>query len=124
MFEVEQLCERIAIMKDGKIIVDAPPSALRDMLRDIHAIEVEIKEANNIKEVIKILGSLPMVKQVMEVKNDPYIVVIRLQVDDEYDAIPLIANKLHSMNAKVLAVRRSEPTLEDIFVKLTKEETA
>ncbi len=122
MFEVEQLCERIAIMKDGKIIVDASPSALRDMLRDIHAIEVEIKEADDLKGIVKILGGLPIVKQVMEVKNDPYNIVIRLQVEDEYDAIPIVANKLHSMNAKVLAVRRSEPTLEDIFVKLTREE--
>jgi len=122
MFEVEQLCERIAIMKDGKIIVDASPSALRDMLRDIHAIEVEIKEADDLKGIVKILGGLPIVKQVIEVKNDPYNIVIRLQVEDEYDAIPIVANKLHSMNAKVLAVRRSEPTLEDIFVKLTREE--
>jgi len=122
MFEVEQLCERIAIMKDGKIIVDASPSVLRDMLRDIHAIEVEIKEADDLKGIVKILGGLPIVKQVMEVKNDPYNIVIRLQVEDEYDAIPIVANKLHSMNAKVLAVRRSEPTLEDIFVKLTREE--
>jgi ABC-2 type transport system ATP-binding protein len=122
MFEVEQLCERIAIMKDGKIIVDASPSALRDMLRNIHAIEVEIKEADDLKGIVKILGGLPIVKQVMEVKNDPYNIVIRLQVEDEYDAIPIVANKLHSMNAKVLAVKRSEPTLEDIFVKLTREE--
>jgi ABC-2 type transport system ATP-binding protein len=122
MFEVEQLCERIAIMKDGKIIVDASPSALRDMLRNIHAIEVEIKEADDLKGIVKILGGLPIVKQVMEVKNDPYNIIIRLQVEDEYDAIPIVANKLHSMNAKVLAVKRSEPTLEDIFVKLTREE--
>lgn len=124
MFEVEQLCERVAIMKDGKIIVDAPPSALRDMLREIHSVEVEIREANNLQEVIKSLGGLPIVKRIIEIKNDPYNIIIRLQVDDEYDAIPLIASKLRAMNAKVLAVRRSEPTLEDIFVKLTREEAA
>lgn len=124
MFEVEQLCERVAIMRDGKIIVDAPPSALRDMLSDIHAVEVEIREANNLQEVIESLGGLPVVKQIMEVKNDPYSVLIRLQVDDEYDAIPLIASKLRVMKAKVLAVKRSEPNFEDIFVKLTRKETA
>ena len=43
-------------------------------------------------------------------------------VDDEYEAIPMIASKLHSLGVKVSAIRRSEPSLEDVFVKLAKRE--
>ncbi|MBS7606788.1 MAG: ABC transporter ATP-binding protein [Candidatus Bathyarchaeia archaeon] len=124
MFEVEQLCERIAIMKDGRIIADAPPSVLREMLRDVHAIEIEIREVNNISETIQSLSSLSIVRKVVETRNDSLSIIVRLQVDDEYEAIPIIASKLRSLGVKVSAIRRSEPTLEDIFVRLTKEGAA
>ncbi|MEM1998025.1 MAG: ABC transporter ATP-binding protein [Candidatus Bathyarchaeia archaeon] len=121
MFEVEQLCERIAIMRGGRIIADAPPSVLREMLRDIRAIEVDIKEIENLTSVVESLSRLPMVKRVVDVKNSPFNVTVRLQVDDEYEAIPAIVSRLDSLGVKISAVRRSEPTLEDIFVKLTRE---
>jgi len=124
MFEVEQLCERIAIMREGRVIADAPPSVLREMLRDVHAVEVEIKGDNNLSEITRALSILPIVKRIVETKNDSLTITMRIQVDDEYEAIPVIASKFHSLGVKVSAIRRSEPTLEDIFVKLTREEAA
>ncbi|MEM3678488.1 MAG: hypothetical protein QXU47_01395, partial [Candidatus Bathyarchaeia archaeon] len=115
-------CERIAIMKDGRVIADAPPSVLREMLRDVHAVEVEIREIDDLSNIIKSLSNLSIVKKVMDAKNESSNVIVRLQVDDEYEAIPLIASKLYSLGVKFSAIRRSEPTLEDIFVKLTKGE--
>jgi len=53
MFEVEQLCERVAIMRNGRIVADSTPSKLRDMLRDICAVEVELKGGINIAETTK-----------------------------------------------------------------------
>ena len=122
MFEVEQLCERIAIMKDGRVIADAPPSVLRDMLRDVHAVEVEIRGVDDLPKAIEALLNLSIVRRIMETKNESSDVIVRLQVDDEYEAIPVIASRLHLMGVKFSAIRRSEPTLEDIFVKLTRGE--
>jgi len=124
MFEVEQLCERIAIMKSGSIIVDAPPSVLRDMLRDIHSVEVEVRGVDNLQRLIENISSLSIVRRVVDIKNDPIAITLRLQVDDEYEAIPLIADRLYRLGVKVSSIRRSEPTLEDIFVKLAKGELA
>jgi len=124
MFEVEQLCERIAIMREGRVIADAPPSVLREMLRDVRAVEVEIRGDSDLSEVTRALLSLPIVGRITETKNNSLTITIRIQVDDEYEAIPVIASKLHSLGVKVSAIRRTEPTLEDIFVKLTREETA
>jgi len=124
MFEVEQLCERVAIMRRGKIVADAPPSQLREMLRDIHAVEVELKDNENPEKTAEALASVPIVRRVIETRNNTYGFVIRLQVEDEYEAIPQLAEKLRSLGAKVSAIRQTEPTFEDIFVKLTKEEEA
>ena len=124
MFEVEQLCERVAIMRKGKIIADSPPSKLREMLKDVQAIEVELTESVNLEKTAERLAAVPIVRKVMETRNDAYGFMIRLQVEDEYEAIPLIAEKLHSWGIKVSAIRQAEPTFEDIFVKLTREEEA
>jgi ABC-2 type transport system ATP-binding protein len=122
MFEVEQLCGRVAIMRKGKIIVDAPPSKLREMLRDIRAVEVELKDNIDSKAIIEKLTALPVVIKVLETTNSATGYVIRLQVEDEYKAIPIVAEKARLWGVKVSAIRQAEPTFEDIFVKLAREE--
>jgi len=122
MYEVEQLCERVAIMRDGKIIADSPPSVLRNKIRDIRTIEVEIKAYANMEEIVQKLADMPIVKKVIESKNDVNNLIIRLQVEDEYAAIPLVTERLHSYGVKISSIRQTEPTFEDIFVRLTREE--
>lgn len=122
MFEVEQLCQRVAIMRKGRIIVDAPPSQLREMLREIRSVEVEVREASDLQKVAEQLVAIPVVGKVLEIRNNAYGHVIRLQVDNEYEAIPEIAEKVQRLGVKVSAIRQSEPTFEDIFVKLASEE--
>jgi len=122
MFEAEQLCERVAIMREGKIIVDSSPSKLREMLRDIHVIEVKLENSVNPSDIASNLASVSIVKKILEIKNDPSNLIIRLQVDDEYEAIPIVTEKLHSLGARISSICRSESTFEDIFVKLTRGE--
>jgi len=122
MFEVEQLCERVAIMSKGRIIADSPPSKLREMLRDIRAVEVELREPISPTEIVQRIAGMPIVKRIIETRNDANGFVIRLQVEDEYEAIPLIAEKLHSFGVKIISIRRAEHSFEDVFVKLTREE--
>ncbi|MEM2926897.1 MAG: ABC transporter ATP-binding protein [Candidatus Bathyarchaeia archaeon] len=124
MHEVEQLCERVAIMKDGRIIADSSPSMLRDMLTDMKAIEVEIKECSNHEEIIGMLANLSIVKEVSQTRNESNGLAIRLLVEDEYEAIPIVAERLRSIGAKVASILQVKPSLEDIFVRLTKGETS
>ena len=124
MFEVEQLCERVAIMRKGRIVADSPPSKLRETLKDIQAVEVELIDDVNLEKTAERLATIPIVRKIIETRHDAFGFVIRLQVEDEYEAIPLIAKKLHSWGIKVSAIRQAEPTFEDIFVKLTREEEA
>jgi len=123
MFEVEQLCERATIMRNGRIIADSSPSKMREMLKDIRAVEVELRDCANPAEIVQRLSGVSTVKRVIETKNDAYGLVIRMQVEDEYEAIPIIAESLRSLGVKVSSIRQAEPTFEDIFVKLTRDET-
>jgi len=122
MYEVEQLCERVAIMRSGKIIADSAPSVLRDMIRDVRAVEVEIKDCEDPEEMIQRLGRMAIVKKVLETRSELDHLFVRLQVEDEYEAIPLVTERLHSYGVKISSIRQAEPTFEDIFVRLTREE--
>ncbi|MEM2889074.1 MAG: ABC transporter ATP-binding protein [Candidatus Bathyarchaeia archaeon] len=122
MFEVEQLCDRVAIMRKGKIIADSSPSQLREMLRDIRAVEVEVKESSDLQKIAEKLANTPAVKKILETTNNAHTHIIRLQVENEYEAIPEIAEKIKSLGIKVSAIRQSEPSFEDIFVKLARGE--
>ncbi len=121
MFEVEQLCERVAVMKNGKVIVDSSPSTLREMLRDIRAVEVEVRSPVDQNLITQKITGLSMVERVIEARNNPDSLSIRVQVEDEYEAIPHIAHKLHSVGVKILSIRKAEPTFEDIFMRLMRE---
>ena len=121
MYEVEQLCERLAIMRKGGIIADSPPRALREMIRELHTIEVEMKETGDASRIAEELAKVPVVEKVIDTELDLNSLTIRLQVKDEYEAIPAVADRLHAIGAKVSSIRQAEPTLEDIFVKLTRE---
>ena len=123
MYEVEQLCERIAIMRKGKIIADSTPHVLREMIREIHTIEVETKDSIEPSRIEQELVKVPVVRKVIETRRNLNSLTVRLQVEDEYEAIPIIADKLHAIGGKVSSIRQAEPTLEDIFVKLTREES-
>jgi len=121
MYEVEQLCERVAIMRDGKIIADSTPAHLRERLREIRAIEVEVRGYEDPHRVTQTLAGLSVVSRIMEIRSGSDNMVIRLQVEDEDEALHLITERVYNLGVKIVSIRQAEPTLEDIFVRLTRE---
>jgi len=122
MHEVEQLCERVAIIQNGRIIADDPPSRLREVIREGRTIEVKIRDPRDSAEVSQKLAEVPLVMKVLEAKQEDLDYTIRLQVEDEYQAIPKVAAKLEALGVKIASIRQAELTLEDIFVKITRSE--
>jgi len=122
MHEVEQLCERVAIIQNGKIIADDPPSKLREMIRESRTIEVRIRDSKDPAEISQTLAEVPLVMKVLEAKQEDLESTIRLEVEDEYQAIPKVAAKLEALGVKIVSIRQAELTLEDIFVKITRSE--
>jgi len=122
MYEVEQLCQRVAIIREGRIIADASPSGLREMIREARAVEVSIRGPGNPDEFAQRLAKIPVVKRVLETRREENGSMIRLQVEDEYEAIPELAQRLRALGVKVTGIRQAELTLEDVFVRITRGE--
>ena len=112
MAEAEELCDRIAIIDHGKIIAMDTPGGLKSLVKDEETVEIKVKELKP-----QILEESPFSMAVIEENASTGTVRLRAQVDEE--DLPRLVEWLVKRKAKVLSVERMEPTLEDVFIKLT-----
>ncbi|AFK23344.1 daunorubicin resistance protein DrrA family ABC transporter ATP-binding protein [Pyrococcus sp. ST04] len=106
MHEAEQLCDRIAIIDQGKIIALDTPEGLKKLVKKDTIVEVKVKNYT---------GNNPF--GLVKVEENNGTIVLRGSLGEE--EIPRLVEFLVRNNAKVLSVEVKEPTLEDVFIKLT-----
>ncbi|MBX3380432.1 MAG: ATP-binding cassette domain-containing protein [Phycisphaeraceae bacterium] len=107
MFEAEQLCDRLFMIRSGEKVLDMP---MEEIWRtyDPKTVVVEPIDASDIQ---KSWGSLPSVKEVVETDG-----IIELRLIDNADV-----GELMRQAASMAPVRRLElkrPSLEDVFIEL------
>ncbi|MGB9675885.1 MAG: ATP-binding cassette domain-containing protein [Candidatus Bathyarchaeales archaeon] len=108
--EADALCDRIAIIDHGKIIVTGTPSELKDGLGgDI--ITISIKENADVTEIIR------SVKNVKEVKNEDG--AYRIKAEAGELTAPLIIEALRKKGYTVTKLSLTEPTLNEVYLEYT-----
>lgn len=109
MAEAEQLCDRIAIIDHGKIIALDTPDNLKKLVMDEDVVEIRLK--GNVPEEI------PWRLAIVERDVESNFTVLRGTVDEE--ELPKVVEWLVRRKAKIISVEQKEPTLEDVFIRLT-----
>jgi ABC-2 type transport system ATP-binding protein len=117
MDEAEKICDRITIMDKGKIVADGTAEELKHMITKFHTIEVEIEDSSN--KIIEELKKLPFVEKV-ETEQEGELIIISVKKKDS--VFYTLSDFFHKRNQKVLEIRFVEPTLEDVFIELTKKD--
>jgi ABC-2 type transport system ATP-binding protein len=108
--EADALCDRIAIIDHGKIVVTGTPSELKDSLGgDI--ITISIKENADVSELIR---SVQHVKEV-ENENGSY----RIKAESGEITAPLIIEALRKKGYAVTKLSLTEPTLNEVYLEYT-----
>jgi ABC-2 type transport system ATP-binding protein len=108
--EADALCDRIAIIDHGKIVVTGMPSELKDSLGgDI--ITISIKENMDVTEVIR---SVEHVKEVRK-ENGAY----RIKAEAGELTAPLIIEALRKSGYTVTRLSLTEPTLNEVYLEYT-----
>ncbi|MGC8896272.1 MAG: ATP-binding cassette domain-containing protein [Candidatus Bathyarchaeia archaeon] len=108
--EADALCDRIAIIDHGKIIVTGTPSELKEGLGgDI--ITIGIKENVDVSEIIS------GVKNVKEVKNEDG--AYRIKAEAGEVTAPLIIEALRKKGYTVTKLSLTEPTLDEVYLEYT-----
>jgi len=113
MYEADELCQRIAVISNGRIVALDSPSQLKRFVKDVAVIEIEA--FGLVDADIAALRSLPDVTTVtanLEGERQ----VVRIQTPRGSELIPEVT-KLFS-GARIFDVRTKEPTLEDAYLKL------
>jgi ABC-2 type transport system ATP-binding protein len=123
MPEVQQLCERIVVINNGRIIADTTPDQLRFLTRDVRSVEVKILDGN-VDSVSSILtGKIPCVQSVTSKESHGNFSTIAVTINcDETEAIPTIAKALSSEGIKVMGLQAVEPSLEEAFIRIVKRD--
>lgn len=114
MDEAEQLCDRLAIMKAGRIIALDSPQALIAK----HADQIRVRfGADEQAEVSSFawLGDVPHVDEVVQRGT-------QVEVRGTGPVVAMVASALVERGFAPSDLRVQQPTLEDVFLRLTGEE--
>lgn len=115
MAEVEELCDVISIINDGRLIVTGTPEELKRLVKDeiIYNIDVrsiDVDRLRILRRLDNILGYSVRVKQ--------FSGEARVRVVMNEEEVLSIMRSLEEEGVKVIRVYRDEVSLEDVFLKL------
>ena len=118
--EAAQICTKIGILKEGKIIACDTPDALRDKIKHeelIYLVVEDITQAQ-IDKISSLQGVITLAEKTEAglMPNQKGLCVELTSVDQ----LPIIFDFLFEHKIKLVNFKRKEPTLEDAFIELTK----
>ena len=117
MFEIDALCDRVAVLGKGKILTVDTPSALKRLVADLEVVEIECFGAD--AATIARLRRHPRVDSVnIETREQTQVLQVQAPAGAE-----LVQDFLRILDGvRVSKVVTRQPTLEDAYVKLVGKE--
>ncbi len=121
MAEVDQLCDRIAIVDHGRILAIGTPAELR---RRVQAESIFRLEVDRLDGGAQALARLPGVVSAVlpaasdiDAADDRQTVLIKLTLEQD-SALGGVVAALGATGSSIVSLQKSEPSLEDVFVEL------
>jgi ABC-2 type transport system ATP-binding protein len=113
MFEADELCHRIAVIREGTIVAEGTPAELKGRTSTGRVVEVETYGVD--QSVVDDVGGLPGVRHVA-VEDRGQLQVLLVHAEPHTDVAPLVLGRLGDVRVGRSTTR--EPTLEDAYVEL------
>ncbi len=114
MDEAERLCDRVAIVDQGRVIALGSPRELIASLGGEHVIEFTL-QGDGQRQVLdrKALADLPTVSEIREENSH-----ISLSVGEPHVVLPALLERLNQLNCPLTSLTTRHASLEDVFVKM------
>lgn len=110
--EADKLCDRLAIIDDGRIVAEGTPERLKaEMGHDVVSVSLNGADPDATQSA---LAGLPGLERVM-----PEPGALALYVADGASSIPEIVRRLDRDQIEVGAISVARPSLDDVFLKAT-----
>ncbi len=119
MEEADRLCNRIAIVDLGKIVVEGTPAALkRTVGNDVVELQLEADDPDELERQRAGVGRLlDGFEPVAELKPSP--AGVQLYVSNAAATIPELVRRLDGDSVRIGALTMHQPSLDDVFLRYT-----
>jgi ABC-2 type transport system ATP-binding protein len=117
MFEADQLCERLAIIDHGRVVVEGPPSRVKDTFARVQITELTTSRSD--RTLVEQLEALAGVARVSATVDGPYR-RIAIHTDPRHALGDLLRSVLSDDEHASLRIR--PPTLEEAYLSIVTNE--
>lgn len=119
MNEVEEICDRIAIIDKGQMVACGTKAELVSLVTDVQSVYVETKipSALNPEDLKKKLKNMPDIKAIAIDEN-----TIRFDIAIEQSSISKILEHFLGMGLPIINIKTEVPNLDTMFLTLTGHE--
>jgi len=115
MAEADEMCDRVAIIDRGKILVCDSPLRLKENLRANVIMKVEVSSVEADFGFMEKLVGVVGYSQTRSIQTDT--TTLKVMVRDE-TVFSKIMSQLEEQKLKILSANKAEPTLEDVYISL------
>jgi len=113
MFEMDALCDRVAVLSQGKILIVDTPSALKKLVADLEVVEIECFGIPT--ELVTRIRTHPGVAAV-NIEELEHTQLLQIQARAGAELVKEFLGILEGVQVRKVVTR--QPTLEDAYIKL------
>ena len=118
MEEADRLCTRLAIIDNGKIVVEGEPAELkRSIGADTVVLQLEATDGDLEQQRASVRRLLEGVVEADAISEHP--VGLSLAVPNASAAIPALLRRLDGDGVQIAGLQMSQPSLDNVFLKYT-----
>lgn len=110
MEEADELCDRVAIVDGGRVLVEDTPEALKSSVGATTLYQLDLREPA--QDLIPVLQALPHVSGVEATSRG-----LRVMAGNADGLLPQVVSAASAYGLRDLSI--TEPTLETVFIRLT-----
>lgn len=114
MAEADELCDRVGIIHEGRVVACDEPSTLKAMVKDKTVFQFQVAGASDYTRLNVVKGVVGL-SWAHHIESDTSTLKVVLS---EETAVAEIESALKALGSRILSVESPEPTLEDVFIHL------
>lgn len=116
--EAEYLCDRVAVIHGGRIIALDTPRELKKRYTDIRSVSIVLRSREDAERLYGDINPAHLVKKELVAGSSE----LRISSNEPFQIVNDVSNLILSQGYEVDTVSVTEPSLEDVIVKLVEDE--
>jgi len=113
MAEADELCDRLAIIDNGKVLACDTPANLKKKVQEFPLFELSLAPGS---DGVAELSAIPGVHHATKTET-PTTVELKVSLNEDA-VIGAVVQSVVTSGGRILSLKKTEPTLEDVFIEL------